>query len=163
MMGELSVTQFLRDKLGEKPGNVVWNGEVIGTHRGLWFATIGQRGGWEINPSKQTSEMPPLYVAGKDTVKNQLIVGEKSESMRSIIGLMTYDLRIGSSKLQKLIEKKYLNVRIRNLGELVRVNRMGQNQIEVCEPVFAPAEGQSAVFYDEAGRVVGGAIIGSCI
>ena len=57
-----------------------------------------------------------------------------------------------------------LGVRIRNLGEIVRVKEWsmvdGRWLIQTDEPVFAPTPGQSAVFYDAQGRVVGGGIIG---
>ncbi len=86
MMGELKVEEYLRKQLGENPGKVVlitksqkfrsspkiaqrselWEQgselRSIGTHRGLWFSTIGQRGGWEMEAKMQKAEMEPLYV-----------------------------------------------------------------------------------------------------
>lgn len=166
MMGELNVREWLKEKLGEKPGEVIWRRQelgirnqeiVIGRHAGVWFATIGQRGGWEINSklidqkSKlDLTNLPPLYVIGKDKAQNQLIVGTREECMTAIFeieNLVWYEAR----------EKLW--VRIRNLGELTKVKEITDNVVTLAESVFAVAPGQSAVFYDEEGRVVGGGVI----
>ena len=59
---------------------------VIGSHRGVWFYTIGQRHGFEIfnfqfSNSKQ-DDRPPLYVIEKDIKKNRLVVGFGAETYR---------------------------------------------------------------------------------
>ena len=48
-IGEVNVNELLRKRLGEREGEVIYRGEVLGEHRGLWFYTIGSRGGWEVN------------------------------------------------------------------------------------------------------------------
>lgn len=163
MMGELNVREWLKERLGEKQGEVVWKGQVIGKHKGLWSATVGERGGWILNskseirnPKIDMANLPPLYVLGKDMAKNQLIVGEREECY-------TEKFEIRNSKFE-IMEGKKLWVRIRNLGELVAVSQCHSVTNKSCEvtstePVFAPAPGQSAVFYDEEGRVVGGGVI----
>ncbi len=56
------------------PGNItLMDGTVLGKHNGLWRHTIGQRKGLGIAYSE------PLYVLGKDTARNRLLVGIKSE------------------------------------------------------------------------------------
>lgn len=153
MMGELDVASWLKQRLGEKPGEVLWQGRVVGQHRGLWYATVGQRGGWTINPEVQTPSMQPLYVVNKNTEHNQLIVGTREECSQTqfcIEGFVRYG------------ESNKCWVRVRNLGELYEVKNLSDGEVETVEPIFAPAPGQSAVLYDEIGRVVGGAIIGSC-
>ena len=177
MMGELKVEEYLRKQLGENPGKVVlitksqkfrsspkiaqrselWEQgselRSIGTHRGLWFSTIGQRGGWEMEAKMQKAEMEPLHVVGKDREKNQLIVGTREETMTNEIGI---DLSTPLEMTRKLW------IRIRNLGELVAVTQCHSGTVTLEKPIFAPAEGQSAVFYDERGRVVGGGVIDTC-
>lgn len=159
MMGELNVREWLKGKLGEKPGEVIWRRQelgirnqeiVIGRHAGVWFATIGQRGGWEVDPKSQTSDMPSLYVIAKDKEKNQLIVGEREEC---------YVDKFQISNAPILKYDTNLWVRIRNLGELTKVKEITDNVVTLAEPVFAVAPGQSAVFYDEDGFVVGGGVI----
>ena len=172
MMGELNVPDFLKRELGEKPGEVVYkkfrttkSSELIkiGTHSGLWFYTIGQRGGWRINAKMQTEKMPPLYVSEKDIENNRLVVGEREKCYFSEFRIQSIEFRINKEEVNDLVNENQLDVRIRNLGELVRVTRMNKctnTQIEITtvEPIFAPAPGQSAVLYADD-KVIGGGVI----
>ena len=191
-IGEVDVSKLLRDRLGEKPGEVVmkitnnqvpitkqsinnkqiatqiddWNLDidyledyyaVVGRHRGLWFYTIGERKGLEIDKQVlkkfglHPEKMGPLYVIGKNVDKNQLIVGSRASA-----AVKTFRIDDDSKVLQA---KKKLWVRIRNLGELHEVKKLDGNTVEVYEPLFGIAQGQSAAFYDERGILVGGGII----
>lgn len=159
-IGEVDVSKLLRDKLGEKPGEVVMYpagpgpAGVIGTHKGLWFYTIGSRGGWEMDPKKQKPDVGPLYVIGKNVEKNQLMVGSREETMRSQFAINS---PIINSPILK--SEKKLWVRIRNLGELYAVAQCHDGIVILEKPIFGVAEGQSAVFYDERGILVGGGIL----
>ena len=92
-IGDINVHEFLRERLGENPGEVVDTaGRVIGTHQGLWFYTIGQRHGFTLQaktvihlPDGSTLDrqnIPPFYVIAKNPTKNQLIVGFGAETLR---------------------------------------------------------------------------------
>ncbi len=88
-IGEINVHNFLKERLGENPGDVVNTaGEVMGRHSGLWFYTVGQRHGFEIFgkwKSKQGTlkhAMPPYYVIKKVPETNQLVVGFGAETYR---------------------------------------------------------------------------------
>lgn len=166
MLGELNMREFLEQRLGKKPGLVTWRGMVVGEHPGLWFFTEGSRGGWKLNQKSEINNqkvdmtnLPPLYVTRKDTKANVLEVGVREECYKR-------ELSVDSKQWTGIVENKNLWVRIRNLGELVSVSTQyvvhGTQLmvVETSEPVFAPAPGQSAVFYDEQGCVVGGGIIG---
>ncbi|MEI8232406.1 MAG: tRNA 2-thiouridine(34) synthase MnmA [bacterium] len=159
-IGEVNVNKLLKDKLGENPGEVIINSTVVGKHSGLWFYTIGERGGFEIDKQKlkklglHPEKMKPLYVIGKNTLKNELIVGMREETMTNKIEVNS---QIINSQILKL--KTKLWVRIRNLGELVEVDKISGNTVILREKIFGVAEGQSAVFYDETGILVGGSII----
>ncbi len=150
MIGELNVGDFLKEKLGTNPGPVMWKGVEVGSHEGLWFYTIGSRGGFSINPHTQNESMPPLYVVGKEASSSTLVVGVREECYRD-------KFQISNSQILKI--KGKLWVRVRNLGELTPVKEVNGNNISVEEPIFALAPGQSAVFYDSEGVVVGGGII----
>lgn len=151
MIGELNVRDFLKEKLGTNPGSVMWKGELVGSHEGLWFYTIGARGGWKVNPRSQSTSMPPLYVVRKDPKLNILEVGEREECYLDQLTVESLNLKVKDGK--------ELWVRVRNLGELTQVKETVGNKINLTEPIFAVAPGQSAVFYDKAGCVVGGGII----
>ncbi len=88
-IGEVNVNKLLKDRLGENPGEVVMDRVVVGSHKGLWFYTIGERGGFELDKAKlkklgmHPEKMGPLYVTGKDQGTNQLMVGSREKTMRS--------------------------------------------------------------------------------
>lgn len=164
-IGEINVHNFLRERLGENPGDVVNpEGEVIGRHKGLWFYTIGQRHGFEIAASWQSRlgetkhAMPPYYVIKKIPETNQLVVGFGAQTYRDefvvedvhwVSGQWTED------SAQKLLtvhcSLSTLYVRIRHGGELLQVDKcelVGDRiRITLAEPIKGLAEGQSAVFY----------------
>jgi len=155
MLGEIKVNDFLRQHLGQCEGEVVWKGQVVGRHEGLWFATIGQRGGWTIAPKLQQSVMPALYVIEKDAVNNRLVVGEHIEVYK-------HQFEITEARVPQ--DTNRLTVRIRNLGEEARVGQLEETEggawkVTTKTPLYAPAPGQSAVFYDSRGVVAGGGII----
>ena len=72
--------------------------------------------------------------------------------------IQSIKLQIINSQIAPMAGDK-LWVRIRNLGELYEVEDLDGELVVTKEPVFAPAPGQSAVFYDQAGMVVGGGVI----
>ncbi len=151
MLGELNVREFLTQKLGTNPGEVWWENKLVGTHLGLWFYTIGGKGGWKVKPEAQSASMPPLYVTAKNLKLNTLEVGvrEKCYSQSFEVSEVVGEVR----------SNRNIWVRVRNLGELTAVTQLNGDTVTLEQPIFALAPGQSAVFYDESGCVVGGGII----
>lgn len=163
-IGEVNVNDLLKKRLGEDVGDVVMEidgkFEKVGTHNGLWFYTIGERGGFNLDKmvlkklGVHPETMKPMYVIGKEVKQNQLIIGERSLTMRSEFQISEHHL----------IETDGLFVRIRNLGELHEVVGYDGKIVKLAEPIFGVAQGQSAVFYarkKSAGEeiLVGGGII----
>ncbi len=73
-IGERPFREFLRQYIDETPGPIETPaGEHLGTHCGLAFYTLGQRGGLAIG-GRRDSDAAPWYVAAKDTSRNCLIV-----------------------------------------------------------------------------------------
>lgn len=158
MMGNLSVRDFLKKQLGEQPGGIWMDGIQVGSHRGIWFHTVGQRGGFEINKSKlkelgyKPETMKPLYVTGKDKDNNRIIVGTQEQAKRGGFGIRQAASRVGTARLQDMLHERKLFVRIRNLGELLPIKELNiqqdrEWQIKLAEPAFGVAEGQAAVIY----------------
>ena len=70
-LGKINYNDFLRRYLGEREGKIVEleTGKVLGTHRGYWFHTIGQRKGLLLSGG-------PWFVVKKDIAENILYVSQ---------------------------------------------------------------------------------------
>jgi len=166
-IGDIDVHSFLKDELGENPGPVVdLSGNTIGKHNGLWFYTIGQRHGFEIdkrtlitteNGEIERQNFPPFYVIAKKQKENQLVVGFGTETEQSQFSIrdIHWISRNQPGDLNNLL------VRIRHTGELLP-SVLQKNNVKLDEPIRGIAPGQSAVFYQKQGEetvCLGGAII----
>lgn len=74
-LGRIRYPEFVRHYLGEREGRIVEleTGAVLGTHRGYWFHTIGQRSGLGLGNG-------PWYVVGKDTRENIIHVSHRANA-----------------------------------------------------------------------------------
>jgi len=141
-----------------KKGNIKdLNGKVIGTHEGIINFTIGQRKGIKI------ANKEPLYIVKINSLKNEIIVGNK------------HDLEVDEIELRNLNFlcddiKKYnsnLFAKIRSTGELIKtkisfVDNIVKVKLDKKESGVSP--GQACVFYskDSVGdKVLGGGWIES--
>lgn len=175
---ESSLRQFLAKNIQENPGKIVdQDGLVIGQHRGLAYYTIGQRRGLAIDhqalrKSKtiryHKDQAPALLVLNKIPEKNLLVVAEKETSFVEEF-LINKPHFINRSQKQLWQEKNslYALVKIRNQGKLIPCQLKTKNEelmVKTKTKIFAPASGQSAVFYLETRNdllVIAGAIIGN--
>lgn len=68
-LGKINYNDFVRRFLGERQGDIIEleTGKKIGTHRGYWFHTIGQRKGLGLSGG-------PWFVIRKDVEANVLYV-----------------------------------------------------------------------------------------
>lgn len=68
-LGKINYNDFIRRFLGEQTGKIVEieSGRIIGTHRGFWFHTIGQRKGLGLSGG-------PWFVIDKDVEQNIVYV-----------------------------------------------------------------------------------------
>jgi len=153
-VGEVDIREFLERELQPKKGNVLdIERNIIGTHDGVWFYTIGQRHGFNVASYHQK----PLYVVSKDADTNTLVVGQREDVKRETFEVS--DLHW----INKKPTKKHLRVRVRHLGQFYdcKINEKDNSiTVEAEESIFAVAPGQSAVFYD-AETCLGGGIIQS--
>ena len=175
-IGDIDVREFLRERLGENPGEVVGvDGNVIGQHKGLWFYTIGQRSGFIIDQKTLVKQadgsiitkhnIPPFYVIKKIPEKNQLVVGFGAQAL--IAEFKVSQLHIINPKHRQLDKLQDLKVRIRHTGKLldcqIEIDERGkQARVKLNQATRGIAEGQAAVFYFiEGGEtiVVGGGVI----
>jgi len=153
-IGEVSIKDFLKKRIDEKRGEVVDSqGNVVGSHIGVPFYTIGQRHGFEL--SRYYGH--PMYVISKNAVENKLVIGTEEEA------------KVGSfivNNINYLVDKDLENysicVRIRHLGELIPATISTKNQevqVFLKNKIFGVAPGQSCVFYSTEGQVLAGGLI----
>lgn len=142
--------EFLLGKVPEiTPGPIVdLQGKVMGSHHGIIFHTIGQRGGLGI------SHPSPLYVVSIDPVKNRIVVGEKKDLMSK--GLVASGINRLAKSWPPWVRAK---IRYRKKEALCEV-KTEKDKLKVIfvEEQEAITPGQSVVFYDHD-RVLGGGII----
>ena len=145
--------KFLIQNMEEKPkeGNIrLKTGEMLGKHNGLINYTIGQRKGIGI------SYKYPLYVIDLDYKNNEVIVGCEEELYSK--KLIAKDLNF-QVELQKEFTC-FAKIRYRAKAEKAIVKiKNNEAEVEFLEPQRAITKGQSVVFYDEEGIVLGGGII----
>ena len=133
---------FVTAHLGDRSGPVVdeATGEEIGTHRGHWLFTIGQRRGLGLSGG-------PWFVAGKDPRANRVLVrrGAGRPANRCRIGDLHW---IGSGPPSG---SERLHVRVRHGPDLapaqVSWDEAGEGEVVLDEPDAGLAPGQFAVLY----------------
>ncbi len=146
---EADYRPFLKRQIPKKivPGEVVdVKGKVIGRHQGIPLYTVGQRHGFAITDRKVIG---PLYVIGKDSKKNQLIVGFGKEAEINEFWVKNVNWLVRRSLGKGGMECK---VRIRHQGELLdakilRYKNTRRVKVELVEGERGVSPGQAAVFY----------------
>jgi len=75
-LGRLHFDEFLKHHLGDRPGPIVEfeTGQEIGTHRGIWYHTNGQRKGIVPGLGPKFAAHGPWYVVGKDVGRDAVFV-----------------------------------------------------------------------------------------
>lgn len=131
-------------------------GEILGTHKGLIFYTIGQRKGLGIGYKC------PLFVVGIDKQKNTLIVGEKDELSADVFKIT--DVLFTNDNYRKDKFNAQVKIRYHHQPSEAKIKNIGNNdwQVKFQSPQKAITPGQSAVFYDND-IVLGGGVIESVI
>lgn len=136
----------------EVEGNIVdINGNILGTHKGIWNYTIGQRKGIGI------SSTSPLYVLELRKNSNEVVVGEADKTFKkSLIAT-----NLNWIAVDNLNGEKRAQAKIRSTQTPTEVTIIPQD--DKIEVVFddlqkSIAIGQSVVLYDND-VVLGGGII----
>jgi len=174
-IGDIDVQKFLKEELGEKPGKVVDSaGNIIGSHQGLWFYTIGQRHGFIINKKSlhttasgevlERENLPPFYVIAKKPESNRLVVGFGAETYASEFSLTNVHW-IDPNETTLNSPNVKLFIRIRHTGKLLgcEVEQASDTlHVHLDEPTQGVAPGQSGVLYQPVNQEIiclGGGII----
>lgn len=163
-IGDIDMKDFLSHYIDEKPGDVAdASGEVIGSHNGVLFYTIGERHGFEIDHTHKGTDDRPYYVIHKDMEKNMLVVSQDPES-QSHDSTQTVRLIDVNDILNIYESSKKLEAQIRYRGEIKNITVIGYDsgaksmtiEFDEFDPTITP--GQSVVLYN--GEVcLGGGIV----
>lgn len=180
-LGKINYNDFIRRYLGEKEGKIVEleTGKILGTHKGYWFHTIGQRKGLYLSGG-------PWFVVRKDIGENVLYVSQGYDpdaAHGKEITLMGFHwlfeteisnpcLVYGETSPQKVSQSntKHLNLstdfsipmdvkfKIRHTPEFhqghLHPTSDGLMQIDSDDPIQGIAAGQYATIYDNDAHLV---------
>lgn len=142
---------YLGDRLPDADGPIVdLDGTVLGSHRGVWGYTIGQRRGLGLDHHERR------YVVALDAERNRVVVGPRS-------ALQCRWLRVGDLSATRrphpaAPDPGPVRVQIRaHAATVPGVLRPGRDadqgrRIDLDEPLQAVAPGQAAVLYDTDDR-----------
>ena len=169
-IGERRFKDFLQQYLPAQKGDIVTDdGITIGTHDGLMYYTLGQRGGIGIGGVKDRVEAP-WFVLAKDLDNNRLIVGQGHEHPMMLSNeLHAYRLDwidglpptaiFTTDGLRCMAKSRYRQPD--QACTVFAVNKDGSEvRVVFDNPQRAVTPGQSAVFYiDEI--CLGGGVIAS--
>jgi tRNA-specific 2-thiouridylase len=150
-----------------RPGPIIdLRGRVIGSHEGIYGYTIGQRKGMGV------SSPDPLYVTDIDVRNNTIYAGPREAAKKKeffVDGINWIHLPSptpGKGGPEALEFRASVKVRSTMKDKPATIQMVGSRasglegivRVVFDEPQWAPAPGQSAVFYD-GDTVIGGGVI----
>jgi len=159
-LGQVTLKDFLGNYLPKKRGLVLNTaGKVVGEHSGAHFYTIGQRSGLGVGGNAK-----PVYIAEKDVEENAILVAEEGDPVLyqkevelKNVNLMSSELRIKNHELRIPVRAR---VRYRqSLFPALFIIHNSSFKLVFDKPQKFVASGQSAVFYDDKGLMLGGGVI----
>ena len=131
------------------------NGKFLGRHKGIIHYTVGQRKGLGVALGY------PAYIKKINAEKNEIVLGTVDETGCTEIicrnlNFMSIAEPNANEKINCLVKVRY-----RHPGQNAFLEKIGEDRIRISfdKPVRSAAPGQSAVFYDDKGRIIGGGII----
>jgi len=154
-----SVKQFLENKIKKRKGKILSSeNEILGTHEGTAFYTIGQKIqehlGMQIKKPKQFAQKR-YYIAEKRK-NNIIIAAPENHPLLKKKQVIIKNLHLINPN--EIIPKANLTARIRHLGKMHKGGLTKHNSqyiFKFSKPVEALAEGQSIVLYHK-NQVLGG-------
>ena len=163
-LGKIDYSQFIARHLGEKEGPVIEieTGKKIGTHKGYWFYTIGQRKGLGLSGG-------PWFVVKKNVRDNAIYVSKGYDTPKQygrVIKLGEINWISGDPFLSGMTANDSVNIafKIRHTPEFIKgiltKSPDGDLTIHSEKDVQGVAPGQFAVIYSEDSKLcLGSAMI----
>ncbi len=153
-LGKINYNDFIRRHLGERSGAIVEieTGRKLGTHRGYWFHTIGQRKGLGLSGG-------PWYVVKKNVHDNVIYVSNGYDTARQYGRTLHLDEMHWITRDPWPDDCNRVEITFKNrhtpeftTGHLTRLGA-GEYVIESLTDVQGIAPGQFAVVYDRERRL----------
>ena len=153
-LGKINYNDFVRRFLGEKEGAIIEleTGKKLGTHRGYWFHTIGQRKGLGLSGG-------PWFVVKKDIEENTIYVS-RGYGVETQYGneFRMHDFHFITDNPWKGQEQELdITFKIRHTPDFTKgkLIQEGEKQFHILssEKLQGIAPGQFGVIYDEETKV----------
>jgi len=148
---------WLGRELGDRPGPIVdLDGARLGTHRGVWGVTVGQRRGLGLDHHERR------FVVDVDAGTGTVMVGP-----RAALACTWIEVDAPTWTAEPLVDGTAVRVQLRAHGATLTaradVHADGRVRFVLEEPAYGVALGQAAVAYDPTDRVClgGGRITGA--
>jgi tRNA-specific 2-thiouridylase len=144
--------EYLRKNFSENPGEIVdESGAIIGSHKGLFFYTTGQRKGIALAGG-------PYFVLAKDKNLNRLVVtkDEKKIFTKSLM-VKKYNLLTADEIENGMVVEVKIRSTQKSFGAKIFKIEDGL-EIRFDEPQRAVTSGQVAAFYNDDILLGGGEI-----
>lgn len=144
---------FLEKNMSSLPnqGNFIdLNGNILGKHKGIIYYTIGQRKGLGISFNK------PLYVISINKENNTITLGDEEYLFKD--SLIATDANIF---IKEIPDKVYAKVRFRGPLTPAKIKLLdnGDLKVDFESKIRAITPGQSVVFWNKDGVLIGGGVI----
>jgi len=137
---------WLAGRLGERPGPVVdVDGSVIGTHRGVWGVTVGQRRGLGLDHHERR------FVVDIDAATDTVTVGPRSALACRWVEVAQPTWTTGQAPAAGdavRVQLRAHGTSMRGRAAVADVAGGGALRLELDEPAHGVALGQAAVVYD---------------
>lgn len=159
-VGKLDMKDFLAHYIEEKEGRVLdVKGEAIGTHRGAYFYTLGERHGFTV--TKKGADDTPLYIIAKDLVKNTITVAHQGKKSLDCASqeIACSQVNFCTGVLPDVTRTYTAQVRYHGDQYKCKITALSKNtfSLHLEKPAVFDA-GQSVVLYDKD-ECLGGGII----
>ncbi|MBK8946467.1 MAG: tRNA 2-thiouridine(34) synthase MnmA [Ignavibacteriae bacterium] len=150
--------RFLRERVPDEmekveKGDLIFEGEKVGNHKGIPFYTVGQRKGLGIALGK------PVYVKSINKENNIVELGNAEDLFKTnVIADQINYVSVDKLEIGNIVKAK---IRYSDKGSLAKVVDANSDKIilEFLEPKRAITPGQSLAVYDEQGYLLAGGII----
>ncbi|MCE2456642.1 MAG: tRNA 2-thiouridine(34) synthase MnmA [Dehalococcoidia bacterium] len=147
--------KFVSDRVKPRPGNLVsMRGEVLGTHPGIQFFTIGQRRGLGLRGSTEK----PMYVTRINADSNEVVLGSQEDLMSTTLWASRVTYVSGSLPDGSIEVEAKIRYKADPSPATITPLSPDSAKVEFHQPQRAVTPGQAVVFYD-GGSILGGGYI----